>query len=221
VLKNISTIGGKVAVTGIIGSDNMGRWLIHRFRKMGIDIKGVIVEQDRPTIVKTRVIAQRQQVVRFDRENKNPVDPDNVQTMLEYIKSVKDELGAVVVSDYNKGMITKRLINGIRETISDTDIILCVDPKQSDFSFYSGCDIITPNHHEAGRALGIELRGDGDILKGGKALLEKYDFKAVLITRGEEGMTLFERNGDITNIPTVAKERSGRPGQSRSWNCCW
>jgi D-beta-D-heptose 7-phosphate kinase/D-beta-D-heptose 1-phosphate adenosyltransferase len=206
VLKNISTIGGKVAVTGIIGSDNMGRWLIHRFRKMGIDIKGVIVEQDRPTIVKTRVIAQRQQVVRFDRENKNPVDPDNVQTMLEYIKSVKDELGAVVVSDYNKGMITKRLINGIRETISDTDIILCVDPKQSDFSFYSGCDIITPNHHEAGRALGIELRGDGDILKGGKALLEKYDFKAVLITRGEEGMTLFERNGDITNIPTVAKE---------------
>ncbi len=206
VLNNIFSIGGKVAVTGIIGSDDMGRWVIRQFRKMGIDTKGIIIEQNRPTIVKTRVVAHHQQVVRFDRENKNPVDSDNIQIILEYIETMRDELGAIIVSDYNKGIITKKLIDGVRDVIAGRNIILCVDPKQNDFSFYRGCDIITPNHHEAGRALGVDLLNEEDILRGGRDLLEKYDFKAVLITRGEEGMTLFERNKDITSIPTVAKE---------------
>ena len=206
VLNNIFSIGGKVAVTGIIGSDDMGRWVIRQFRKMGIDTKGIIIEQNRPTIVKTRVVAHHQQVVRFDRENKNPVDSDNIQIILEYIKAMRDELGAIIVSDYNKGIITKKLIDGVRDVIAGRNIVLCVDPKQNDFSFYRGCDIITPNHHEAGRALGVDLLNEEDILRGGRDLLEKYDFKAVLITRGEEGMTLFERNKDITSIPTVAKE---------------
>jgi len=206
VLNNIFSIGGKVAVTGIIGSDDMGRWVIRQFRKMGIDTKGIIIEQNRPTIVKTRVVAHHQQVVRFDRENKNPVDSDNIQIILEYIKAMRDELGAIIVSDYNKGIITKKLIDGVRDVIAGRNIVLCVDPKQNDFSFYRGCDIITPNHHEAGRALGVDLLNEEDIVRGGRDLLEKYDFKAVLITRGEEGMTLFERNKDITSIPTVAKE---------------
>lgn len=206
VLNNIFSIGGKVAVTGIIGSDDMGRWVIRQFRKMGIDTKGIIIEQNRPTIVKTRVVAHHQQVVRFDRENKNPVDSDNIQIILEYIETMRDELGAIIVSDYNKGIITKKLIDGVRDVIAGRNIILCVDPKQNDFSFYRGCDIITPNHHEAGRALGVDLLNEEDILRGGRNLLEKYDFKAVLVTRGEEGMTLFERNKDITSIPTVAKE---------------
>ncbi len=206
VLNNIFSIGGKVAVTGIIGSDDMGRWVIRQFRKMGIDTKGIIIGQNRPTIVKTRVVAHHQQVVRFDRENKNPVDSDNIKIILEYIEKMRDELGAIIVSDYNKGIITKKLIDGVRDVIAGRNIILCVDPKQNDFSFYRGCDIITPNHHEAGRALGVDLLNEDDILRGGRDLLEKYDFKAVLITRGEEGMTLFERNKDITSIPTVAKE---------------
>jgi len=203
---NIFSIGGKVAVTGIIGSDDMGRWVIRQLRKMGIDTKGIIIEQNRPTIVKTRVVAHHQQVVRFDRENKNPVDSDNIQIILEYIETMRDELGAIIVSDYNKGIITKKLIDGVRDVIAGRNIILCVDPKQDDFSFYRGCDIITPNHHEAGRALGVDLLNEEDILRGGRDLLEKYDFEGVLITRGEEGMTLFERNKNITSIPTVAKE---------------
>jgi len=206
VLNNIFSIGGKVAVTGIIGSDDMGRWVIRQFRKMGIDTKGIIIEQNHPTIVKTRVVAHHQQVVRFDRENKNPVDPDNIQIILEYIETMRDELGAIIVSDYNKGIITKKLIDGVRDVIAGRNIILCVDPKQNDFSFYRGCDIITPNHHEAGRALGVDLLNEEDVLRGGMDLLEKYDFEAVLITRGEEGMTLFERNKEITSISTVAKE---------------
>jgi len=206
VLNNIFSIGGQAVVTGIIGSDDMGRWLIRQFRKMGIVTEGLIVEQERPTTVKTRVIAHHQQVVRFDRENKKPIDAHSLAMMFDYIEREKDSLGAIIVSDYNKGMITKKLISGIKKIIGTTNIVLCVDPKQNDFSFYRGCDVITPNHHEAGRALGRELVSNDDIMEGGTTLLNRYDFKAVLITRGEEGMTLFERNGAITNIPTVAKE---------------
>ena len=206
VLNNVFSMGGKVAVSGIVGSDDMGRWLIGKLREMEIDTAGVIVEHDRPTILKTRIIAHNQQVVRFDREDQNPVARSSLQGILEYIESIKDDLGAVIISDYNKGVFSKELIKRIREITSEMGIILCIDPKQSDFSLYRGCDLITPNHQETERALGMELEHSDDITKGGKTLIREFDFGAVLITRGEEGMSLFENDGGVTHIPTVARE---------------
>ncbi|MEA2014795.1 MAG: D-glycero-beta-D-manno-heptose-7-phosphate kinase [Thermodesulfobacteriota bacterium] len=206
VLNNVFSMGGKATVSGIVGSDNMGRWLADRLKKMNIDTAGVIVEDQRPTIVKTRVVAHNQQVVRFDREDKSPVAQDSLQRIMEYTKSIKDDLGAVIISDYNKGVFSEELIRGIREITSRSGIILCIDPKQSDFSLYQGCDLITPNHQETERALGVELETSEDITKGGKALIKKFDFRNLLITRGEEGMSLFESDGSVTHIPTVARE---------------
>lgn len=206
VLNNVFSMGGKVAVSGIVGSDNMGRWLTGKLKEMGIDTAGVIVERERPTIVKTRVIAHSQQVVRFDREDKSPVAQDSLRRIMEYIESTKGDLGAVIISDYNKGVFSEELIRGIREITSQSGIALCVDPKQSDFSLYSGCDLITPNHQETERALGMELENSDDIIKGGKLLIKKFGFRGLLITRGEEGMTLFENDGGVTHIPTVARE---------------
>ncbi|MBW2544215.1 MAG: D-glycero-beta-D-manno-heptose-7-phosphate kinase [Deltaproteobacteria bacterium] len=206
VLNNVFSMGGKVAVSGIVGSDNMGRWLTGKLKEMGIDTAGVIVEHERPTIVKTRVIAHSQQVVRFDREDKSPVARDSLRGIMEYIESTKDDLGAVIISDYNKGVFSEELIRGIREITSQSGIVLCVDPKQSDFSLYRGCDLLTPNHQETERALGVELENSDAITKGGKALIREFGFKGLLITRGEEGMSLFENNGEITHIPTVARE---------------
>lgn len=206
VMNNIFSVGGKVKVTGIIGSDGMGDLLIRNFEKMKIDTSGVIVEQSRPTTVKTRIIAQSQQVVRFDRENKDSVSLSSIEKMLEYIENIGDDLGAIVISDYSKGIISERLLQGIREVTAKRNIIVCIDPKQNDFSLYRGFDVITPNHHEAGRALGMEITCEDDLIKNGKSLLEKFGFKAVLITKGEEGMSLFEDGGGITHIPTVARE---------------
>ncbi|MEA3471728.1 MAG: PfkB family carbohydrate kinase, partial [Thermodesulfobacteriota bacterium] len=112
----------------------------------------------------------------------------------------------IVVSDYNKGVVFERLVEGIRGVISGRDIALCIDPKQNNFSLYSGCDLITPNQQEAERALGAEFAGDDDVVEGGRELLRRFGFRALLITRGEEGMILFENNGDIVRIPAVAKE---------------
>ena len=206
VLNNVFSMGGKVAVSGIVGSDTMGGWLIDTLRKMNIDTAGVIVEQGRPTIVKTRVIAHNQQVVRFDREDKRPVTRDSLQRILAYVESVKDDLGAVIISDYNKGVFSQKLIEKIREITSERGTILCIDPKQSDFSLYRGCDLITPNRQETERALGREIESRDDLIKGGAALIRDFGFRALLVTMGEEGMTLFEHDGTVTHIPTVARE---------------
>ena len=206
VLNNIFAIGGKVYVTGVVGADEMGKKLVSEFRKRQIDTAGIIVEAKRPTTLKTRIVAHGQQVVRFDRESRKLVDEDSTERMVTYIRALRDELGAIVISDYSKGVVTKTLLDGIREIISDRSIVVCVDPKKNDFSLYQGLDIITPNHHEAGRAAGVELVDKDNLIQVGTALLDRYNFKAILITRGEEGMSLFEKKERITHelFPTEA-----------------
>jgi D-beta-D-heptose 7-phosphate kinase/D-beta-D-heptose 1-phosphate adenosyltransferase len=145
-------------------------------------------------------------MVRFDRENKQSVSLDSVEKMVEYVETIRDDLGAIVISDYSKGIISERLLKGVSEVVSGRDVVVCIDPKQNDFSLYQDFDVITPNHYEAGRALGMEITSEDDLIKNGETLLERFGFKAVLITRGEEGMSLFENGGSITHIPAVARE---------------
>lgn len=208
VLNNIFSLGGKVYVTGVIGGDDMGERLLGEFRKRRIETDGIIIETNRPTTLKTRIVAHSQQVVRFDRESRRPIESGSIEKIIKYVKKVIDTLGAIVISDYNKGVISRPLLDGIREVISGKGITVCVDPKQNDFSLYRDFDIITPNHHEAGRAAGMEILDGRDIVRIGRKLLEKFNFQALLITRGEEGMNLFERNDNTTHtaFPTEARE---------------
>lgn len=208
VLNNIFSLGGKVYVTGVIGGDDMGERLLGEFRKRRIETDGIIIETNRPTTLKTRIVAHSQQVVRFDRESRRPIESGSIEKIIKYVKKVIDTLGAIVISDYNKGVISRPLLDGIREVISGKGITVCVDPKQNDFSLYRDFDIITPNHHEAGRAAGMEIIDGRDIVRIGRKLLEKFNFQALLITRGEEGMNLFERNDNTTHtaFPTEARE---------------
>jgi D-beta-D-heptose 7-phosphate kinase/D-beta-D-heptose 1-phosphate adenosyltransferase len=204
VLNNIHSMGGRASVAGVIGSDAMGDWLVRELAEKGVDADGVIIEKGRPTTVKTRIVAGHQQVVRFDREKRMAVAKESVSGVLGYLRRVKKDLGAVVLSDYGKGMVSRDLLKGIREEIAGSGILLFVDPKSNDFTLYEGSDVITPNHHEAIRALGLEE--SADIVSAGMELLRKFQIGSVLITRGEEGMTLFERNGEPVHIPAMAKE---------------
>lgn len=208
VLNSIDAIGGRVRMTGVIGADAIGRGLINDLRGRKIDTAGIIVEKGRPTTLKTRIVAHGQQVVRFDQESKKPVPNSSTQKILKYVESLRDEIGAIVVSDYNKGVVSRELIAGIKRIAADREIFVCVDPKKSDFSIYSGVDIITPNHHEAQRAAGIEIVNGDDLMHLGEALLTRYDFRTILVTRGEEGMSLFEKGRKVshTHFPAQAKE---------------
>jgi D-beta-D-heptose 7-phosphate kinase/D-beta-D-heptose 1-phosphate adenosyltransferase len=208
VLNSIYALGGKVYVAGVIGADDIGQDLVSELRSRKIDTAGIVVEKGRPTTLKSRVIAHGQQVVRFDQESRKPIPKSSTQKILDYVKSLHNKIGAIVVSDYSKGVISRELIEGIKSIVKDSNIFICLDPKQSDFSVYQGVHVITPNHHEAQRAAGMEINNGDDLLLLGETLLKKYDFQTILITRGEEGMSLFEKGRKIvpTYFPAQAKE---------------
>jgi D-beta-D-heptose 7-phosphate kinase/D-beta-D-heptose 1-phosphate adenosyltransferase len=208
VLNTIYAMGGQVFVAGVIGADDIGKGLIKQLRDRDIDTGGIIVEKGRPTTLKTRIVAHGQQIVRFDQESRKPIPRASCDKILAYVKSLRGKIGAIVVSDYSKGVVSRELIEGIKSIAGDSKIFLCVDPKQSDFSIYAGAHVITPNHHEAQRAAGMEIISGDDLLTLGGMLLAKFDFQALLVTRGEEGMSLFEkgRKIDHTHFPAQAKE---------------
>ena len=205
VAHNILSLGGKVYVTGVIGKDDMGKVLIHKLRALGINTDGIIVEQDRPTSVKTRIIAHNQQVVRFDKEKKSDISKSTLSLILEYIRNCLPKISAIIISDYCKGVITKKLIKRLRE-ISDSNIFIAVDPKIGHFDYYTGVSLITPNLNEASFSSGVNIVDEKTLVKAGEILLKKLQCDAILITRGHEGMSLFEKNRKVIYIPTFAKE---------------
>jgi D-beta-D-heptose 7-phosphate kinase/D-beta-D-heptose 1-phosphate adenosyltransferase len=204
VAHNIVSLGGRASVIGINGQDAAGEALINILRQRGVNCDGIFTE-NRPTTVKTRVIAHNQQVVRFDREDKKYVDGKILKGILAYINSVLLRYDAVIVSDYQKGMISQELIKDIVKKTKPKGMFIAVDPKVGHFDFYQGVSLITPNVMEASSGSQIDIRDDKTLLKAGKGLMKKLSCKAVLITRGEQGMSLFEKN-KITHIPTVARK---------------
>jgi D-beta-D-heptose 7-phosphate kinase/D-beta-D-heptose 1-phosphate adenosyltransferase len=212
VVNNIHAMGGTVAVAGIIGSDGMGDWLQAKLQQMNVDTGGLVREIERPTTVKTRIVAHGQQMVRYDRESRHVIQPGSVDRIVQYVTSIVHELQAIVISDYNKGIVSERLLDGIRRAVSGRSVRVCVDPKRNDFTVYRDFDVITPNHHEAGRAVGVENTHElneghrAEIARIGREILKQYGFRAVLVTRGEAGMDLFEHGGRDFHIPAEAKE---------------
>lgn len=208
VMNNIHAMEGKVYGVGVVGNDETGERLLTELQKKQIVTAGIIREDNRPTTLKTRIVAHGQQVVRFDRESRSPISDETIDKMISYMATIRDELGAVVISDYSKGVVMEPLLKGIRRIFAGSGVVVCVDPKKTDFSSYKGFDIVTPNHHEAGKAVGFEIVDRASLVKAGRELIRNYDFKALLITRGEEGMSLFERDGSIrhTEFSSEARE---------------
>ncbi len=206
VVNNIYTLGGKVWIGGVVGNDEMGRKVIQDLQKMGVDTRTVAVEQDWVTTVKTRIIAHHQQVVRYDREVVRVIRPEALKKVLSVMEDRIREFDAVLISDYGKGVICPELVERVRSLTLGKGKILAVDPKVKNFPLFQKVTVITPNHHEAAQAAGRWIQTEEDMVSVGRHLLGQLQAQSVLITRGEKGMTLFEENGEITNIPAVAKE---------------
>jgi D-beta-D-heptose 7-phosphate kinase/D-beta-D-heptose 1-phosphate adenosyltransferase len=207
VVHNIHALGGRVSICGVIGHDEAGKQLTHMLRSRGISTEGLILEHGRPTTIKTRVIAHSQQVVRFDRETKDGIAKDTHRRISEYVRQqANDGLDAVVISDYSKGVVTPDLVRDIVKLGRRHKLTVAVDPKVNHFKIYSGVTILTPNAKEASIGSRVEIEDEQSLLKAGALLLRRLRCEAVLITRGEHGMSLFERSGKITHIPTVARE---------------
>jgi D-beta-D-heptose 7-phosphate kinase/D-beta-D-heptose 1-phosphate adenosyltransferase len=205
---NLCGLRAAVEMAGLVGSDPAGRIVTRMLRARKIGVSAVMQDPDRPTTVKTRVIAHSQQVVRVDREKSGPPARRTHDALLRRILSVLGDVHGVVFSDYRKGTLSEELVRKVTDAARERGIFVAVDPKQTDFSWYRGCTLITPNKKEAEAALGgRELRSDLDVVEGGRELLRKAGAEAVLITRGEEGMTLVERGKkECFHIPVLARQ---------------
>jgi len=205
VVNNVAALGSKVLVAGVIGDDAPGRELADLFRSAAVPTDGLVHDTSRPTTIKTRIIAQNQQVVRFDRECKAPLFKDTVDQILTYIKRNLTGINAMIISDYAKGVITEDLMEEVRNISLPAGIPLIVDPKVQHANLYRNVTMVTPNHHEASLMSGINIQDEATLVSAGKAMLDRLQCESVLITRGKEGMTLLERNGRVTHIPTLAR----------------
>ncbi len=206
VAANIQSLGGSAVLVGVVGSDLPGERLIQEIEAAGMKSDGVVIDRTRPTTIKTRVVAGSQQIVRFDRESIADLSKEAADRVLEMVTTQLADVDAVLISDYAKGVICKRIARQIISLARRCRKIVVVDPKVHHFSLYKGATVITPNHHEALAFARLPAWGQEDLLAvAGKELLQKLEVQAILVTRGEAGMSLFE-DGRATHIPAVTKE---------------
>jgi len=206
VANNIASLGGEVFLCGMVGSDEEGQRLRSLLRRQGVRLPFVLADRTRPTILKTRVVAYQQQVVRIDRESPEPLSSAVMRRILSSIRKAIRKVDAVVIEDYGKGVITPQLIKEVIALSKKYSRILIVDPKEDHLEHYRGVTMITPNQKEAYGAIGETYTDRVPLQKVGRELLKRLRCKGVLITLGEGGMVLFERGGKMTEIPTITQE---------------
>ena len=205
VAANIRALGGKASLVGVVGSDPPAERLVDQLEAAGIKSDGVVVDRARPTTIKTRVVAGSQQIVRFDRESVSDLSREVTGRLVKLATERLREADALLISDYAKGVISRRLTREIFPLAKRRKKVIVVDPKVHHLHLYKGATVVTPNHHEASAFARLPIRGEQDLLAVGRTLFRRLEVRAVLVTRGEQGMSLFE-DGRVTHIPAVAKE---------------
>jgi D-beta-D-heptose 7-phosphate kinase/D-beta-D-heptose 1-phosphate adenosyltransferase len=206
VANNLRSLGAHVYLTGIIGDDERGAILRGELDGRGINTEGVFTDGARPTTIKTRIVAQHQQVVRIDKESTDLLPQSLISGMSSYVERMVKKVDAVIIEDYGKGVVTPKLLSRIVPAAKRAKKVIAVDPKEEHFKYYNGISVITPNNHEASKAVGFEIKDEVTLKRAGKLLLEKIGCRIALITLGENGMAVFEKQSPVEKIPTVAQE---------------
>jgi D-beta-D-heptose 7-phosphate kinase/D-beta-D-heptose 1-phosphate adenosyltransferase len=206
VVNNLVALGAEVLAVGVIGTGREGELLLEKFKKIGVDTRGIIQEPERPTTRKTRIIAANQHVLRIDRETKKEISDRTFHAIAEFTEKIMPEVDIVLISDYGKGMVTKSMLSRLVALAKKHKKITIVDPKGLDFKKYSGVSIITPNKKEAALAQGVEIVDEQSIYMTGTKILESVEIDKLLITCGKDGMILFERNKEPYKIGAVARQ---------------
>jgi D-beta-D-heptose 7-phosphate kinase/D-beta-D-heptose 1-phosphate adenosyltransferase len=207
VANNITALGGKAFIVSAIGEDIAGKTLIEMLSEKNINYDYLVYSSHRPTIIKTRIIAASQQVVRVDKEVKGVFERSSELKIIKNLEESIPKANAVIISDYGKGVVSPAVLKKTIALAKKYKIPVTVDPKIDHFKKYKKITTMTPNEKEAIEGMGLKnIKTDEDIAILGKKILKTLGSNSVLITRGEKGMTLIEPNNKITNIPTRAKE---------------
>lgn len=202
---NLAVLKARPLLVGVVGRDEAGDRLVEELHRQEISSEGIVRDKGRSTTIKTRIIAHNQQVCRTDREDKTPLSQGTVDQIRSAYQPLLEQAKGMILSDYGKGALSAALVVGLIQEARRTKKFLAVDPKAGDFSVYRGASIVTPNKKEAVRASGVEIVDEASFIQAGEKLLEVTASDYLLITRGEEGMTLFDGK-EHSHIPTVARE---------------
>lgn len=204
VVMNGKALGAQMIPLGVIGND----WAAERIRELFLEEQlsaDGLLTSERPTTLKTRILAHQQQVVRVDREQRTPISEELQNQLANHFLEIIDSVDGVIISDYAKGTLTPALLAKILPEARKRDKLVCLDPKTRYFSSYTPVTIITPNQNEASSLLGYPIVSEEDLKEAAQRILKLIDCTALLITRGDKGMALFS-NGEFKLVPTKARE---------------
>jgi D-beta-D-heptose 7-phosphate kinase/D-beta-D-heptose 1-phosphate adenosyltransferase len=183
----------KVTLIGFVGKDQAGKRLANLLKKDKVDTQNIVVDDSRPTTLKTRILSQGQQLLRIDREKKHSPTAKVSSELLRNCKKVMSNVDGIIISDYAKGVLTKDNLASLIHEASRRGLSIFIDPKGTDFSKYKGVTCLTPNLREAASASGVDIDSEDALKTAGKKLLSITSAKCVIITRGEKGLAVFQR----------------------------
>jgi len=209
VAANLKAVGAEPLLTGTFQSDAAGRRILGILAGLDIDGRWLVDDPGRPTIIKTRVIGQQQQMIRIDREETGAFSPEAVERLCASLILALEEASALIVSDYAKGAVNAALMERVRDLCRTRGIPWIVDPKPSHIGLYHGATLMTPNTKELAELTGLPAKADADLAKAGRALVDTLGLQGLLATRSERGMALFsrdQRHREPWFIPTEARE---------------
>ncbi len=203
---NISKLGGNPIPMGVVGDDRNGEIFRELLKEENMDSKLLVSDSSRPTTTKTRVISSDQQIVRIDKESKQRISTEVEEILLSSLKSNIESLDAIILEDYNKGVLSSSLIESIITLANEKNKIITVDPKFDNFFSYKNVTVFKPNLKETEDAFGIKINSKKEIENIGFKLLDKINSKYLLLTLGADGMAIFEKDKEVKFISTKARK---------------
>lgn len=202
---NTLSLGAETILIGITGADSNREILLDLFRNHGLATEGLICDPSRPTTSKTRILSQNHHITRVDFESRKEIDAEIERAVFGSVEAVLDSVDAIVLEDYNKGLLGAQLIQKIITSAKSHNVPVLVDPKHQNFFAYKGCTIFKPNLSEMAASLGIILHNNDREVEDACLLLQKkLEAEAIIVTRSDKGMTVF--NGAFTHIEATSLE---------------
>ncbi len=206
VASNLAALGAQPVLVAVTGADAAAERLRALLSAEGLETEGVLTDPTRPTTVKTRILAQNQQVVRADRESREPLSEELTRRLLTAVHERLGTIAGVIISDYEKGVITPLLLRTLLPELQRRGLPVFLDPKIRNFPYYRPVTWIKPNQREAETVTRREITDEASLQDIGRQLRDLVQCDYILLTRGEQGMTLFSPDGRLQHIPTVARE---------------
>jgi rfaE bifunctional protein kinase chain/domain len=205
VINNINNLGGTVGAAGIIGNDDEGRTLLNLLKERNVITEGIFISDDRPTTVRTRIIGNNSHIVMLEKEDRKKIGTEISDQLFEYISNNIKNYDAILISDYDNGLITPYLSKKLIDLANSNEIPIIVNSKTENLIQYKKVSVIISDHNKVSNVVGMKPINETSIRNIGQWMLTRLDCGGIIIMRGEKGMSVFSRDGTVKHLPIITK----------------